>query len=193
MANQPMILGCCALGIIAGFVSCTSGGNSPSQANIEPQQQSSTEVAEQSDPTEANNSDRRRRGDVEAIYLEDVRAQCQPQIDGSLAARTFELWNKARGKMAEDGKPAEFHLFLMLDALYADARSKTRGKTFDGSAESQYIIRPIATDIQAILSALEYADKSETPPAPQVNLSDCLTQIDVLLNEALAVGGEDAD
>lgn len=180
--NTPIFLGCVFVGIFAGFASCASGGNSPSPvpsaaaiADEQPQDKANADQI----PTET------RRGEAEGFYLEQAIAECQTQSDYNFDARVFELWDEAREAMGKDGKTAEEHLYLKLDALFVSARSQTRGKTFGGDAASQQITRPISTDLMAWFDALEYTQASKTPPAPQVQLGDCLDKVDALLNEVL--------
>lgn len=181
--NAPTLLICATVGIIAGFASCSQGSqkvaqnHSTNQAIADEQPTDETTEQSQESPT--------RRGDAEALYLEQAVAECGTQFEFNHQSRVFELWDEARAKMAEDGKPAEDHLYLKLDELYTKARTDTRGKTFNGKAESQAITRPITGDIAAIFEALDYTQKSKTPGAPQVNLSGCLDATDALLNEVL--------
>lgn len=181
--NAPTLLICATVGIIAGFASCSQGSqkvaqnHSPNQAIADEQPTDETTEQSQESPT--------RRGDAEALYLEEAIAACNTQSEYNFDARVFEFWNEARAKMAKDGKPAEEHLYSKLDGIYVGARSETRGKTFTGDAKSQQTTRPITNDVMALFAALDYAQKNETPPAPQVNLGDCLDATDALLNEVL--------
>lgn len=180
--HTPIVLGCVTVGIVAGFVSCASGGKTiapaPTNAAIadeQPQDKTNAEAI----PTET------RRGDAENFYLEQAIAQCQTQADYNFDARVFEFWDEARENMTKDGKTAEEHLYLKLDALFVAARAETRGKTFGGDAASQQITRPLANDLMAWFKALEYTQSSKTPPSPQVQFGDCLNNVDALLNEVL--------
>ena len=180
-SNTPTLLICASIGLLLGFVSCTSGGGPP-RANAPVTSQA---IADETGEHIVSAPSTTRKGDAEGIYLEQVNSKCSVQTKSTFDARVFDFWNQAREAMEKDGNPAEYHLYLKLDELYEKGRSETRGKTFGGDAKSQITIRPLTQDIAAVLNALAYADQSETPAAPQVNMKDCLGSVDALLNEVL--------
>lgn len=177
---MPITLTCVSVGILAGFVSCS---RQPQSVPTQPSQ--AIAKGEQPEKETPNADSPSRRGDAEEIYLKEAVATCTTQIEFNQQVRAFQFWDDARQSMAKDGKSIESHLYQKLDGLFESGRSQTRGKTFGGDAKAQNITRPITGDLAALFTALDYASRNETPPAPQVQLGDCLDKVDALLNEVL--------